>query len=223
MKFSACTDMINWGKDFFEGVEEIRNGGIDAVEFWNWANKDIEKIKEYVDEKRISVPGFSLSSSNEEIADLCLGNIMSAGMENEFMTALEESIETAKKLRAKFLIATVGDSVVGLSYEEQVKNIKSLISKGIKFLEDNDIILLLEPLCYKERPGYIIPEVGELLKVIKEFDCERYIRISALVPANCAALTSLGFPPVNPGTSRISQFFSTGLSINKTAEPISSL
>ena len=172
MKFSACTDMINWGKDFFEGVELIRNGDIEAVEFWNWANKDIDKIKKYVDEKKIVVPGFCLSSSDEEIAALCLENLMSAGMEKEFMHALEESVETAKKLGAKFLIATVGDFVKGLTYEEQIQNIKRLVLKGMKILKDNNIILMLEPICRNERPGYLIPEAEEMLNIIKELDSE---------------------------------------------------
>ena len=44
MKISCCIDMMFSYLDFYDRISAVKNIGIDAVEFWNWSNKDIDKI-----------------------------------------------------------------------------------------------------------------------------------------------------------------------------------
>ena len=141
MKLSVCTDIVNYGKDFFEGVDSLLEKGARAVEFWKWSDKDIKKLKKYVDDKKLTIPGFCLDSSDEEISGLCLGNLMSGGMTDKFMIAIKESVDVAKELKAGFLIATVGDEVDGISRDVQIENIKKCINLSLELLEKSNIIL----------------------------------------------------------------------------------
>lgn len=170
MKLSVCTDIVNYGKDFFEGVDSLLENGVKAVEFWKWSDKDLEKLKKYVDDKKMTIPGFCLDSSDEEISDLCLGNLMSGGMTDKFMIAINESVNVARELNAGFLIATVGDEVDGISYDSRIENIKRCINSALEVLEKNNIVLLLEPLCKKERPRYLVPGANDMLGIIKDIN-----------------------------------------------------
>ena len=170
MNISVCADIVKYRAEFFENINHLTENGADAIEFWKWSNKDIEKLKNHIEAKKLIVSGFCLDSSNEELSSLCLGNLMSGGMIEEFDFAMGESIKVARKLQAGFLIATVGDDVDGLSYDEQINNIKECIKSALDILEKNNIILLLEPICRDERPGYLIPKAQDMLNIIKDIN-----------------------------------------------------
>ena len=170
MNISVCADIVKYRAEFFENINHLTENGADAIEFWKWSNKDIEKLKNHIEAKKLIVSGFCLDSSNEEISALCLGNLMSGGMKDKFMIAMEESINVANEIKPRFLIATVGDSVDGLSDDEQLKNIKECINLALEVLEKNDIILLLEPICRDERPGYLVPKAQDMLDIIKDIN-----------------------------------------------------
>ncbi len=176
MKLSACVDMIYWGKDFFKSSKELIDSGIDAIEFWKWSDKDIDRIKNEICNNGVKIAGFCVDSSDSTVSESCLVNILSKGMKDKFVLAISESIDVAKKLNADFLIATVGDNVEGLSYDEQVKNIKDCLYAVKDIIEENKITLLLEPINCSERTNYLMPEADDVMKIIKDVN-SGYIKL----------------------------------------------
>ena len=52
---SCCIDMMFSYCDFYDRFDEVRNCGMDTVEFWKWTNKDIDRICEILKNENIWV------------------------------------------------------------------------------------------------------------------------------------------------------------------------
>ena len=52
MNYSCCIDMMFSELDFYDRISEVKKCGIDAVEFWKWSNKDIERVCNEKEKKR---------------------------------------------------------------------------------------------------------------------------------------------------------------------------
>lgn len=102
--------------------------------------------------------------------------MLNSGDKEELFSISEESISVAEELGAKALIATVGDSIEGLSYDEQIKNIKENLSYVKKIFEKHKITLLVEPINRQERKDYLTPNVKTVVDILKDIDCE-YVKV----------------------------------------------
>jgi len=170
MKFSICSDMILWGVESSKAVEQLHNLGVDTVEFWDFTNKNIPALKEAVDACSMQVSGFCVDSSDPGIKAKIIPGLFNSPDKEDFFTALRESVGVAKTLGAKFLIIPLGNQIDGLSYEEQMANIKANLLYVKDYLEREQIMLVLEPIHAEERPTYIEPRIAPTLAILKEVD-----------------------------------------------------
>ncbi len=53
MKISVCVDAVYAGKDMRNAIDDVLANGLDTIEFWGWEDKDIQKLREYQEEKRV--------------------------------------------------------------------------------------------------------------------------------------------------------------------------
>ncbi len=58
MKASVCIEMIYTEYPFLDRVKIAADQGFNAVEFWNWDNKDMPAIKIAVEEEGIEIATF---------------------------------------------------------------------------------------------------------------------------------------------------------------------
>ena len=76
MKISCCIDMMFSYLDFYDRISAVKNSGIDAVEFWKWSNKDIDKITKLVNDNDMHISIFNIDSCDEKLSyDLSRGII----------------------------------------------------------------------------------------------------------------------------------------------------
>jgi len=70
MKLSVCVDMMFSYCDFYDRFLEVKNCGIDTIEFWKWTNKDLDKVIE----SGMDVSIFNIDSTDESLSyDLSRG------------------------------------------------------------------------------------------------------------------------------------------------------
>ncbi len=167
---SVCAEMFYGDTEFCGRLEKLKNDGAEAIEFWRWANKDIEGIKDAEKRLKLKIAGFCVDSEDEELARHISRDILILGMKEELRKALKETKAVYDKLGAEFVIMTLGDAVEGIPRTEQKKNIRECLESVKPYLEESGMCLLLEPINRGERPNYIMPEVTEVLKLIKELD-----------------------------------------------------
>lgn len=161
MMLSVCIDMMFSYCDFYDRFDEVRNCGIDTVEFWKWSNKDIDKILS----KNINISIFNIDSEDEKLSyDLSRG-ILNDGRVDDFMKALSESIPVYKKLNAKGMIVLIGEHN---PYSEE--NVLKCLNAAKPVVEKEGVTLLIEPLNNIDRVGYSMPYATPVFEILKKVD-----------------------------------------------------
>ena len=158
MKISHCIDMMYADLDFYEKIPTAKRYGADAVEFWKWTNKDIDKIIS----TGIPVSVFNIDSCDEQLSyDLSRG-ILNAGRSFDFIRALEESIPVYKKLRASAMIVLIGEKA-----QADAKNVEKCLRNARSLCEAEGITLAIECLNDIDRQEYSMPYITPVLDIIK--------------------------------------------------------
>jgi len=157
MKFSVCIDAVYSGKDFVNSMREVKSLGYDAIEFWEWWSKDIDKID--AARKELSL----------EVAALCTKfvSLTDPSKRSEYLAGLKETISVAKKLGCKTIISQVGDELKGASREEQHNSLVDGLKNAATLLEGEDLTLVIEPLNLTvDHAGYYLWESDEAGEII---------------------------------------------------------
>jgi len=159
MNYSVCIDAVFMGKDFFDSMRTVKKCGYGAIEFWSWWDKDIEKIVKVKNEIGLDVATFCTKFADP-------GNVK---LHQEYITGLKESIEVAKRLDCKTIIAQAGWTLPGICYEEHRENMMSLFKQAAPVVEAEGITLVIEPLnILVDHPGYHLSKSEDAFHVMDE-------------------------------------------------------
>ena len=171
LKYSACIDMLFPEVDFYERFALAKSAGVDAIEFWKWSNKDLNKIQSNLKSNNLSVSVFNLDSQDEKLsADLSRG-VLNAGRVDDFINALKETIPVYKALNAEALIVLIGERL-DIPYNEQINNIIRCLEAAVPLLKKENVNLAVEPLNDIDRKNYFLPRAKEVLEILRKVDCE---------------------------------------------------
>lgn len=156
MKYSICADAVFGDKDFFEGLDCIKQLGFEGFEFWSWWDKDLPAI---IDRK----DGLGL-----EVTACCTKfiSLVDPARRNEYMDGLGESLEAAKTLGCKRLISQVGDELPDVPREAQHESLVEGLQACVPLLEKAGVTLVFEPLnTHVDHPGYYLTESAEAFTI----------------------------------------------------------
>ena len=158
---SMCIDMMFSDLPFGERLRAAKACGADAVEFWEWSNKDLQQIRE----SGVKVSIFNIDSRDGQLSyDLSRG-ILNDGRKADFLRALEESIPVYQMLDASGMIVLLGEHK---PYNEE--QVYSCLSAALPLLEQHGVRLLVEPLNHFDREGYCMPWAEPVLALLKRLN-----------------------------------------------------
>ena len=137
-KFAVNVEMWFRGFPFLERIRESAKLGFPAVEFWPWNNKDIEATARLSRELNIAIAQFSAWG-------------FSPGLNNpvnhdKFVQAVKDGCKVAKQLNCKKMTVVAGDDQPGMTQELMHENTIIGLKKGAPIAEDNDVMMILEPM-----------------------------------------------------------------------------
>ena len=157
--------------DFYERFALAKSAGVDAIEFWKWRNKDLNKIQSKLKSNNLSVAVFNLDSQDEKLsADLSRG-VLNAGRVDDFINALKETIPVYKALNAEALIVLIGE-ILDIPYDEQINNIIRCLKAAVPLLKKENVNLVVEPLNDIDRKNYFLPRAKEVLEILQRVNCK---------------------------------------------------
>ena len=161
MKYSACLELLfTETPNFSDRFHHAKEAGFEAVEFWSWRNKDIEKVFRALNETGLTLCAF-IAEPKLPLTD--------PTQHEDFLTGLQESIMTARRLGTKNLIAQAGNEIRGVSRREQHDAVVTVLSEAAPILEREAVTLLLEPLNTQvDHPGYYLAYTPEGLDIVEE-------------------------------------------------------
>jgi len=167
MKLSVCLDAVFRGRDFLESMKQVKDLGINAIEFWAWWNKDLDGIQKLKDTLGL------------EIATFCtrMISLVDHSVRDEYLRGLEESIQVAQRLNCKKLITQVGNELPSVSREKQHQALVDGLKECVPLLEKANITLLVEPLnILVDHKGYYLFSSDEAFQIIDEVNSP-YVKV----------------------------------------------
>ena len=91
MKISVCVDAVYAGKNMRDAIDDVLANGLDTIEFWGWEDKDIQKLREYQEEKGFCVAAFCTKF-------ISLTDPM---LRSDYVKGLEETLDIAERLNCR--------------------------------------------------------------------------------------------------------------------------
>lgn len=171
MKASVCIEMIYTEYPFLDRIKIAADQGFDAVEFWNWDNKDMSSIKKSVESAGIEVATFQSNRG---------GTLINPSHREDFINGIKESLVMAREMNTrKMFILTdeLGDDrsvkyqFPNLSEEEKYQSVLEGLKEISLYAEDAGITLVLEPLnTLVDHAGYFLKESNVGFELIREIN-----------------------------------------------------
>lgn len=172
LKFSPCLEMMFTKEhpDFYDRFKAAKDAGVDCVDFWGWAGKDINKIKNIINELKITITSISVDTKNPEVgAVFGKKRLLTRDKDafDAFYKASEESIEVAKTLGVPSLIVTTGNTRSDdITRYEQHANIILMLKHVAPLFEKSGVTLILEPLnILCNHMGYFLASSYEAFEI----------------------------------------------------------
>jgi hydroxypyruvate isomerase len=157
MKASVCIEMIYTEFPFLERFQHAAEDGFDAVEFWNWDNKDMPAAKKAAAEAGIRIATFQSNRG---------GTLINPAHRDSFVAGIKESLAKANEMGVDklFLLTdelgedrSVRFKFPEIPYEKQRQSVLDGLKALAPLAEAAGVTLVLEPLnTYVDHPGYFL-------------------------------------------------------------------
>ncbi|MCI8387767.1 MAG: TIM barrel protein [Clostridiales bacterium] len=169
IKLSACIDMLFTELDFYDRFKATKEAGLDAVEFWNFNNRDLARVREECDKNGLTLSAVCACGYGEAAGRFGSRKLLYRDGIEDFVTVIKETIEASKVLNCKTFIVTVGQERNDVTRYEQHANIVLSLKAVAPLLEDAGITLVVEPLnTLCNHIGYFLPSSYEAFEILEE-------------------------------------------------------
>ncbi|MBB6224639.1 TIM barrel protein [Rhizobium leguminosarum] len=161
-RYSACIEWLfaEEGDSFPDRIRRAHAGGLTAVEFWRWTDKDLDAIETALNETGLAVTSI--------VAEPMIA-LTDAGNRLAWLKGLAESVAAAKHLGAPVLIAQAGDDLPGVTRGEQRRALTGTLKAGADILRGSGVRLGVEPLNIRiDHVGYFLDSTREGLDIIDD-------------------------------------------------------
>ncbi|GAA0682958.1 hydroxypyruvate isomerase family protein [Natronoarchaeum mannanilyticum] len=152
---SVCVEMVYDGP-FPERIQRAANAGVDAIEFWDWREKDLDAVEAAAADAGVDIVGCTAGGvlTDPDATDAAVGTI-------------RESIDTAASIGCPTLIVTTGPDQAGLDRATQRENIVDVLSAVAPAAVSAGVTLALEPLnTAVDHPGYYLSTAAEGFDIV---------------------------------------------------------
>jgi hydroxypyruvate isomerase len=174
MKSSVCIEMIFTEYPFLERIGKAAESGFDAIEFWNWDNKDLPAVKAAMEEAGIGIASFQANLG---------GTLIHPEQRAGFVASIAQSLEKAREMGSPGLFLLTDelaeDRSVRFQYPELTAEEKyESVLEGLKSIaplaEQAGITLTLEPLNSEvDHVGYFLDRTSKGFELVRAVDSPR--------------------------------------------------
>ncbi len=167
LKFSVCIETLLTEYPFAERGRKAAEIGISAVEFWlhDQDGKDMRALQRVVKDCKVEVSDIVVNSNVGDVG----GRLVDVRDKTRYMKRLRKTIEVARMLDCRSMITCSGNTLKGLTKQQQTRNMVNTLREACKLVEREDMTLLLEPLnTVVDHPGYFLDSAKLGFKIVNE-------------------------------------------------------
>lgn len=88
----------------------------------------------------------------------------------EFLGQIREAVEVAKRVNAKWMTVVPGHIDPRLKMNYQMANVIETLKQASAILEPHDLVMVLEPLNFRDHPGLFLTESPQAYEICKAVD-----------------------------------------------------
>jgi len=169
MKASVCIEMIYTEYPFLDRIKIAADQGFDAVEFWNWDNKDMPAIKKAAESAGIAIATFQSNRG---------GTLINPGHRKNFIAGIQESLTMANEMDTKkmFILTdelgedrSVKFQFPELSEEDKYQSVIDGLMEIAPLAETAGVTLVLEPLNnLVDHAGYWLKQAEVGFEIVRK-------------------------------------------------------
>jgi hydroxypyruvate isomerase len=168
MRASVCIEMIFTEVPFLERIDKAAELGFDAIEFWNWDDKDLPAIKAAVERAGLGIASFQSNLG---------GTLIHPDHRERFVAGIKRSLGKAQEMGAPALFLLTDElgedrsvrfQFPELSAEAKYQSVLDGLKELAPLAEEAGVTLVLEPLnVYVDHPGYFLNRSGVALDLVR--------------------------------------------------------
>lgn len=162
-RFAVNVEMW-WRKlDFMDRIRQAALFGFPAIEFWPWRNRDVAAIGQLTQELGLEIAQFTAWPFTPGMND----------PQNHDAVAKEvaESCQVARQLKCRKMTVVGGNDQPGMTQEEMHANIIVALKRVAPIAEDNDVMLILEPMNIRvDHKGHCLYGSPPTVHICREVD-----------------------------------------------------
>ena len=163
------------GNDPIDQLNFIADQGFRAFEDNDMRNRDValqKKIAETMIRRNLKMGVFVAHKIYWQKPNLASGDKV---MRDEFLDYIKKAIPVAKRVNAKWITVVPGhvDSQQNMAY--QTANVIESLKQAARLLEPHGIVMVLEPLNFRDHPGLFLtesPQAYEICKSVNSPSCK---------------------------------------------------
>ena len=163
------------GSDLIAQLEFMADQGFQAFEDNEMAARPEElqiKIAETLNRLELQMGVFVAHKIYWDKPNLASGDI---SFRQEFLEDIKRSISVAKRVKAKWMTVVPGHLDLSLPMGYQTATVIESLKQASALLEPHDLIMVLEPLNFRDHPGLFLtgsPQAYEICKAVDSPSCK---------------------------------------------------
>ncbi len=155
------------GNDFIDQVKFAYDKGFRSIEDNGMRGRDKayqEKIGDTLQQLGMLMGVFVAHDINWEKPSLTTGD---KTIQEKFLSQIKESVEVAKRCHAKWMVVVPGIVNHSGNVAYQKANVLDALRKAADILAPHNLILLLEPLNFRDHPSQVLPDIPNIYEMVK--------------------------------------------------------
>lgn len=167
MHYSVCVSAVFNRLPMPEAIAHVHEAGFDTCECWGWWDLDLAAVEKALKEHEV------------RLAAMCTRMVALNVPEKrqDFVSGLRETLDVAKQLGCRTLIAQVGQDQPSVPREKQMQSVIDGLQACVPLLEETGIVLTIEPLNTRyDHPGYFLARSDEAFAIVREVNSP-YVKV----------------------------------------------
>lgn len=158
VRLAVCIDALFTDVPFEERPAKVKAAGVNAVEFWGWRGRDMDRLARIREELGMEVVGLACDTG---------GPLVAPGSAQRILPPLRDTLATARKLGCRQVIAQVGNELKDVPRAQQHENCVEAFRAAAPLCEDADVTLSIETLnVLVDHKGYYLSTSEEGFRMV---------------------------------------------------------
>jgi len=155
------------GDSFLDQIQFAFDNGFRAIEDNGMRGRDVEmqkKIGEKLGKLNMKMGVFVSHDIDWQKPSLTTND---KAIHDKFLSQIKESVEVAKRCGARWMVVVPGIIHHGTNLAYQKARVLDSLRRAADILAPHNLILLLEPLNFRDHPSQVLPDIPNIYEMVK--------------------------------------------------------